>query len=415
MELYNYQIENAKKMVSILKEYKICYLAAEVRTGKTLTVLTAINMLGVKRVLFITKKKAISSIESDFKKFVFSFYLKVTNFEQAKNENGNYDLVVVDESHSLGAYPKPSQRTQFIKTLVQDKYLILLSGTPSPESYSQLFHQLWISDNSPFKHKSFYKWAKEYVDVKERIINGYRINDYSRARIKLIKEEIKHLFVTFTQTEAGFNQIISEEIIKVDNDDKVQAIIDKVMEDRYYKFNDGSEIVADTPAKLMTKIHQLSSGTIKTEDGKYKVLNTKKAEYIRDNYKDKKIAVYYKFIAEKDALTTLFDNTTTDPMEFNKSNDLIFISQYQSGSMGINLSTADLIIFYNIDFSAVSYYQARERLQSKNRKDDAIVHWLFTDKGMEEKIYKAVTDKKNYTTQYFEKDYGWKASCKKSA
>jgi SNF2 family DNA or RNA helicase len=73
--------------------------------------------------------------------------------------------------------------------------------------------------------------------------------------------------------------------------------------------------------------------------------------------------------------------------------------------MGINLSSADVLIFYNIDFSAVQYWQARARLQTLNRTKPAVVHWLFTQDGIEEKIYKAVLKKKDYTTYYFKKDY----------
>ena len=78
------------------------------------------------------------------------------------------DLVIVDESHCLGAFPKPSVRTKSIKEIVGSKYCILLSGTPTPESWSQIFHQFWISEYCPFPQKSFYAWAKSYVNVTKR-------------------------------------------------------------------------------------------------------------------------------------------------------------------------------------------------------------------------------------------------------
>jgi hypothetical protein len=58
-------------------------------------------------------------------------------------------------------------------------------------------------------------------------------------------------------------------------------------------------------------------------------------------------------------------------------------------------------VCYNIDFSAVTYFQVRARLQSKDRVDPAKVHWIFAKDGIEERIYKAVCNKKNYTTSYF--------------
>src|SRR5690554_4091742 len=61
--------------------------------------------------------------------------------------------------HNCGAFLKPSKRTETMKQYVGSKPLILLSGTLTPESYSQIYHQLWLSDHSPWnRYKNFYAW-----------------------------------------------------------------------------------------------------------------------------------------------------------------------------------------------------------------------------------------------------------------
>ena len=65
IELRLYQEQAASKIASLLKNEGCAYLAGEVRTGKTLTVLAAAQRLGYKRILFVTKLKAISSIQRD--------------------------------------------------------------------------------------------------------------------------------------------------------------------------------------------------------------------------------------------------------------------------------------------------------------------------------------------------------------
>ena len=57
-------------------------------------------------------------------------------------------------------------------------------------------------------------------------------------------------------------------------------------------------ILADTAVKLMSKTHQLYSGTVKFESGHSMVLDTTKALYIREKFKGKKIAIFYKFTAD---------------------------------------------------------------------------------------------------------------------
>ena len=76
MEFREYQEEIIDKSIPILLEHGFIYLAMEVRTGKTLTSLGIANAMWMKNVLFITKKKAITSIESDYKLLSPKYKLK---------------------------------------------------------------------------------------------------------------------------------------------------------------------------------------------------------------------------------------------------------------------------------------------------------------------------------------------------
>jgi SNF2 family DNA or RNA helicase len=405
-----YQTKIANKAFQILSDLKIVYLSLEMRVGKTLIALETANLCGAESVLFITKKKAISSIEKDFKREDnFRFRLNVVNYEQVhKCDPSDYDLIIVDEAHSLGKYPKPSLRTKRIRKIVGEKKLILLSGTPSPESYSQLFHQFWVSDHSPFDESNFYKWAKAgYVKVKEVYRNGFKLNDYSNADQTYIMELLNQYFINFTREEAGFTQSeVIEKVIKLPCPPQITQMVSTLLRDRYYAFVDGTEILCDSALKLQSKIHQVFSGTVKTETGEYKILSPYKAEFIKKHYIDTRIAIFYKFVAEGEILRKMFAGEyTEDPMAYDQFKSRIFLSQIQTGSMGISLASADILIFYNIDFSAVQYWQARSRLQTLNRISPPIVHWLFSDIGIEHKIMNVIIKKKSYTTKYFKKDF----------
>ncbi len=385
------------------------YYSIEMRVGKTLIALATAELAGAARVLFVTKKKAIESVELDFQREPFTFTLDVTNYEQVSKFGGkqHYDVIIVDEAHGLGAFPKPSLRTEQLKELAKRSQIIYLSGTPTPETYSQIFHQLWISPFSPFEHKNFYKWAKEYVDIRERVINGYKMNDYTKARKDLIDEKTKHLFVSYTQSEAGFTAgEVQESILLVPMDERIYKLSKLLVANKYHKFLDGSELVCDSAVKLQNKLHQIFSGTIITETGEPKILDRSKAKFIKRFFEGKKIAVFYQFQAEGTMLREELENITDSPSEFNVSTDKTFLCQIQSGSMGINLATADALVFMNINFSFVQYWQARARAQALEREDSAKVYWIFSENGIEQKILEAVTKKKNYTLSYFNRDYG---------
>ena len=69
----------------------------------------------------------------------------------AEHPYGVFDLIICDEHHRCGTYPKPNKVTKLIKERYSNLPMIFLSGTPHPESYSQIYHQFWISNYSPLK------------------------------------------------------------------------------------------------------------------------------------------------------------------------------------------------------------------------------------------------------------------------
>lgn len=410
MILRDYQESISTDAAKMLGWLKICYLSMEVRTGKTLTALAAADKYGATSVLFLTKKKAISDITMWYDKLNPAFKLICTNYEQiyTLSPSYKYDLVILDEAHGLGQFPTPSERTKELQKMCADKPIIYLSGTPTPESYSQLYHQFYVSSFSPFKdYKNFYAWAKDFVTLKKRYFYNREINDYSHADKEKVESLTKHLFISYTQAEAGFEQEIKEVVLKVQMQRGTYWLTDYLRKHRVYVGKDGQEILADTEVKLMNKMHQMFSGTVIPESKDAIVFDNSKATFIKQHFAGKKIGIFYKFTAEYIMLVSVFGSNrlTDDPAEFNSREDKNFVSQIQSGREGVNLATADCLVFLNIDYSAVSYWQARARLQAKDREREAVIYWIFAEGGIEEKIYQTVLGKKDYTLSHFKKDY----------
>ena len=81
MKLRDYQKDIVNRGLPVLKKHRFLYLAMEVRTGKTLTSLSMSGLLPVQNLLFITKKKAISSIQSDYDKLNPDYKIQIINYE----------------------------------------------------------------------------------------------------------------------------------------------------------------------------------------------------------------------------------------------------------------------------------------------------------------------------------------------
>ena len=402
----DYQSDIIGRATNILKAKNFVYLAMEVRTGKTLTSLGICEKVNAENVLFLTKKKAIQSISNDYDLLCpVGFSLFTINYESMhKAPNIKWDVIICDESHSLGAFPKPNKRAKGVRDLIvkTGAKVILLSGTPTPESYSQMYHQVYGIKGNPFAmFKNFYRFCDRFVNVKERKINGLMIRDYSNG-MQSILDAVKPFTISLTQKEAGFVTETTEDVLEVKMLDTTYNLANKLKKDLVVEGND-EVVLADTPVKLMMKLHQIYSGTVKFEGGNSMIVDYSKAEFIKEHFKGKKIGIFYKFKEELNALKKVFgDDLVTELGLFQLTNKHIAL-QIVSGREGISLKDADCLVYYNIDFSATSYWQSKDRMTTKERLKNK-VYWIFSKGGIESKIYKAVTKKKDYTLRHFKRD-----------
>ena len=430
MELRDYQKDLVESTVEILRKHRVAYLTLETRVGKTPVSLVAAERYFARRgdevreILFCTKKGIIPAIEKTAKELrdsgLLTAKLTVMSFDSLHHVSWQYGRVlIIDEAHSFGAYPVPAKRALQLRALTELVPVILLSATPTPESYSQIFHQLWACNCNIFAHfKSFYHWAAVFVDIKEKPINRNDfVKDYSKAKWNLIQPMIEPITIAFTQEDAGFNYtVVKVRIFACDVPDYVKALIAEFRKPRKPMDSEesnlvtvefeGKKISAESPAARMSKVHQLCSGTVINDDGEGMIVSTHKIaqlDHVLHSYG--KIAVYYKFVAEYEMLKTFYgDRLTSDAQEFENSAGLIYAGQFQSKREGIDLKSAAAIVFFNIDHAFLSYEQTKNRMQSIDRKNAPELVMLFSEKGIEERIYKVVGKKKNYTAAHYRKD-----------
>lgn len=411
-ELRPIQREKAMEAHMVLSSLGCVYIAGQVRSGKTVTSLEVAEIYGAKTVLFLTKKKAIDSILSDYYDFGYHipFNLTVINDESMHklDDPSYYDLIIHDEHHRFGSFPKPGKYTKMFRDNFFFKPMIFLSGTPTPESYSQMYHQFWVTNNSPWgRYSNFYKWANDYVDKKQQHIGSHIITKYDKAIKQKVMSDVKQFMVTMTQSESGFKSTVEESFMHVKMSSRTEKMCKTLMDDLVIEGKD-QVILGDTPAKLQQKLHQLWSGTVKFESGDSMVLDYSKVDAIIDRFKENKIAIFYKFKAEYKALKDRLGDKLTDSVkDFDECEHKWIALQVVSGREGINLSTADYLVMYNIDFSATSYWQSRDRMTVKDREKNEVI-WVFSEGGIEDKVYKAVSKKKTYTSSIFKKDYNIK-------
>ena len=380
MKLLPSQLQAASGITNKLNKYGMCLLAGEVRSGKTLSFLHVAKKY--KRVLIITTKKAMVDITK-----ILPSNCDIINYHSAHKVDGQYDLVILDECHNyITGYPKRSQIWRNVyKHTSKNVHIIFSTGTPTPEGYAGLFNMFALSYNSPWKHYTrFTLWHEDYGLPYQMKIAGFNVTKYERTKVKKIRKVIKKYTVTITQVEAGHKFFAKDKIHLINMTRKQEKIIRKLDRDLIYEKGKYC-ILGDTPAKLMQKKHQISGGFCKCEEDVLMTFkDNPKVKYILEHFDTSKTIILANFVAEQKMLAEIFPHTGSVKKE----------------AEGVDFSHFENMVIFSFGYSAKDYEQVRARQMNMfKRKTNINVNFLMTE--IDQRIYRAVSKKKNFTRKWY--------------
>ena len=421
MQLYEYQREAVNQAKEILQQHGIVYLAMGMRTGKTITSLSIANELQCKNVLVLCSNKNVEKAFAEtLDKCGFQMHLSISTHHPTtinKFSNQMYDCIIVDEAHNFKAFPQTNSRQKALRNIVlnnkskgNNPYIILLSGTPTPESYSDLYHQLWSVGKET--HKNFYIFAKEFVNVKEKRVNATQvIKDYSDCRQEYL-QSLEHLFVVVSQEEAGIKT--QKNFIQYQTKNNITELISELISTKTLAIKD-NVIYADNNSREMQIIRQLCGGFVYKDDKTYIEVSTAKVEAIKDlMQRYNKMLIYYYYQAEKEMLLKHLQDKITEDLSIAKTSDKHFIAQMTSMREGITFPECEAIVYFNIDFSAITFLQSQERASLHNKDKIDIVHLISSSfpskrangKSFEQIVLEVLLHKKRFTDSHYERIKG---------
>lgn len=377
------QRKASKKLQKKLRTYGIGLLWGQIRSGKTRSFLDASRGY---RTLVVTKKDSIDGIQSEAK--AIGVEVDVINYHSIDKKNkDDYQLLILDECHLYisQATPKFSSIWKKVKEFTKNKFIIYASGTPTPEGYGGLYSMLALSTWSPFPYKRFTLWFEDYGIPSTTYTGTRQVPCYKKTQEKKIIKAIKHLVVKLTRDNTGHKHEAKEVIHNIDMTKEQNKLSNKLKDDLVIPKYD---ILADTPIKLLIKLHQISGGIAVNGEEELHYLKKvpPKVEYILKNFNTETTIILSHYVHEQKYLETLFPHTgSTTKM-----------------STGVDLSHFKTMIVYSMAFSSATHEQVKGRLMNVNRKEPINVHYLLS--GIDSYIYKAVSNKTNFTSRWYNKN-----------
>lgn len=127
-----------------------------------------------------------------------------------------------------------------------------------------------------------------------------------------------------------------------------------------------------------------------------------------------RVIVFYNFDAELRAIedvcleldrpTSIVNGHERDLACYEQYDDTVVIVQYQAGAMGLNLQSANRIVYFTPPLSCELYSQSKKRIHRIGQNQPCFYYRLMCDKSIEERIYKTLERGIDYTDKLFEKD-----------
>lgn len=323
---------------------------------------------------------------------VINYELAFRRKELLKLENFT---LMLDESSLI--QNEQAKRSKFILKLKANN-VILLSGTPTGGKYENLWSQMQLLGWNISKKMFYNHYVNYHYDNNNgfplMVIDGYKNEERLKRKMR----------------EHGCHFLKTDEVFDLPEQIHQTISINTTKEYRKFKrdsivlFND-IELVGDTTLTKMLYERQLC--------GMY---NNDKLEAFRDLVEstNDRLIVFYNFHEELKQLLSICDDCgrsasvvngkmkCLDQYE-NCENSITFI-QYQAGAMGLNLQKANKIVYFTPPLSSELFEQSKKRTHRIGQKRTCFYYYLTCKNSVEEKIYKTLEMRKDYTDALFEKE-----------
>ena len=329
-------------------------------------------------------------------------------------------LMVVDESTTIKT--PTSKRTKSILTLGKHAaYRRILTGSPVTKSPLDLYSQCAFLDEELLGHVSYYAFRNRYAHMVERNFGGRRVQivgSYKRLdELEEILKEFSYRVLKEDCLDLPEKIYIKRNVELTDEQTKAYA----TMKSAALASLNGKLATAPHVLTQMMRLHQITCGHLKNDDGTTTELKNNRldelldlldetegkaiiwANYIHDiehitkaikkKYGDDSIVQYYGAIDTKQRQEGI--KKFQDP----NSPARFFIGNPQTGGYGITLTAANTVVYYSNGYDLEKRLQSEDRAHRIGQKKSVTYVDFIAEKTVDEKIVKALRKKINIASE----------------
>lgn len=341
-----------------------------------------------------------------------------TNLKRPKQEElerWDPDAIIIDESHQ---YKRPGGRAaqdawRLVRRLRKKRgdgrpYVVLLTGTPNPKGWRDLFAQFRIMDESLFGTNAG-SFDEDHV-VRGTGRRKWTILRYNQ--LPKLQRIVNHHSITCTARQAGLEGKLFWQVLPVTLPSKVKDLYDELAEE-YIVETEHGVVDAANQGVLRLRLLQVTSGFL---TGGEQIHDTKMAALraYADNLRDQResVVVYCRFTAEVDAAVEVLEGVgyEVDVLDgrtkrrdrggvisgFQRGRTDGLVVQHQAGSLAIELTAAAEAIFPTLPDDWVAFWQCLNRLRGPNQKRPVRITAISAKSTVDRRVLRGLIKKEDW-------------------
>jgi SNF2 family DNA or RNA helicase len=373
-----------------------------------------------------TKQEELNSLfKSDFNLHVLVMNVEAFSTKKGlqfalKFLNSHKTLMAVDESTTIKT--PSAKRTKSILALSKSAvYRRILTGSPITKSPLDLYTQCGFLNEELLGFSSYYAFRSRYAHMVERNFGGRRVQivkSYQRL------DELSKLIEPFSYRVLKEDCLDLPEKIFIRREIELteeQLKLYSTMKQMALATLNGKLLTAPNVLTQLMRLHQITCGHFKSDDGKVQELKNNRIEELMSILEETegKAIIWANYIYDieriveaikkeygDDSVVQYYGAVNTDERQKNierfqdpRSPFRFFIGNPQTGGYGITLTAANTVIYYSNGYDLEKRLQSEDRAHRIGQKKSVTYIDLIAEKTVDEKIVKALRKKIDIASQ----------------
>ena len=335
-------------------------------------------------------------------------------------------LIGIDESTTI-KNPTAKRTKSILKIGNLASYRRILTGSPVTKSPLDLYSQCEFLDPWHLGHSSYYSFRSRYAHMVDRNFGGKRVQlVVSYRKLPELTEKLNKFSYRVLKEDCLDlpPKLFTKRIVELtDEQKKVYA----QMKSLAMAFTEDGKVMStvNVMTQLM-RLHQVTCGTFKADDGTITHLENNRIQALMDCIEDVdgKVIIWANYREDikkiADALKKAYGEASTveywgevdagvrqdNIAQFQdlKGPTRFFVGNAQTGGYGITLTAANTVVYYSNSYDLEKRLQSEDRAHRIGQTGNVLYIDLVAEGTIDDKIVKALKDKVNIANEIMGED-----------